>query len=255
MALSTKDILKLLSEWPERRAGSEAELMAREAVMARLMGEYGIEVKEEGIYAPQNLRIYGLIIFTVFIVSIVLLWFSPFIAMMSILLIAFIVYRFVIGHTLPFASMFGAKITANLISGKGSGETLILFVAPFDTYQDAYSEYMPAGFGEGYSNKDIKLAVNTATVSRLWRERASDMEIRLCLTSGSVAANTGLDQYIQHHRDDFDNRRLVAIACEEKDILPLRTVGFECHYLDSMNDRPTALSNTLEAIALEFIEV
>jgi hypothetical protein len=255
MAIASKDILTLLMEWPSRMAGSEAELEAREALMAKLSGEYGVDIKEEGVYAPPHGRYHAFLLILLSLITISLFFLSPIIGVIALALLGYIVLNIVTGRRSPLILMIGAKITANLIASKGSGEKCILILAALDTYSDPYSAKLPTLFNEFDQSKNIDAAASIAAASRLWKNIPDGYAIRLCLFSGTVAGNTGIHQYIQQHSDELKAVDVNVYSLNKHILPPFIHAGFKYHSVDMEGDTSaTGKSNALEALIMEKID-
>jgi hypothetical protein len=255
MAIASKDILALLKEWPSRIAGSETELEAREALMAKLLGEYGVDVKEEGIYAPPYARYHILLLIVFSLVTVALFFLSPIIGVISLLLVSYAIFLFITGRRSPLSLMVGAKVTANLIGSKGFGDKHILILAPLDNYSGQYSDKLPAFFNEQDQGKNIDVAASIAAASRLWKNIPDGYELSLCLFSGTVADNIGTHQYIQQHNSVLKTQAVHIFSLSEKMLIPFRNKGLACQSIDANGDASaTNRSNALEAAILEMFE-
>ncbi|UTW53811.1 hypothetical protein [Kordiimonas sp. SCSIO 12610] len=256
MTISTKDIISLLSEWPERPAGSEDEMMAREAIMVRLMGEYGIDVKEEGIYAPPNLRAFVCVLGVALLIAFGLFALSNVVSIILLGLIIYTVYAVFTGRGSPLVTMLNARITANLIAvNNAQAPQKIALIVPFDSYQDQFSCYLPPQFGEGREHyKTTLIAASVAAATRLWKTYGSDAEIRLCLLSGSVAGQVGAHQFIKQHKTELLDEQIHVFGLHDRDLMPFMRHGIQASLIDTNEEMtPTSLSNHIENKIAEYI--
>ncbi len=255
MAIASKAILALLKEWPSRKAGTEAELEAREALMAKLSGEYGVDVKEEGIYAPPHARYHTLLLIVFSLITVALFFLSPIIGVISLLLVSYAIFLFITGRRSPLSLMVGVKVTANLIGSKGVGDKHILILVPLDNYFDQYSDKLPTFFNEQEQGKNIDVAASVAAASRLWKDIPDGYELSLCLFSGTVAGNIGIHQYIQQHNSVLKTKAVHIFSLSEKMLTPFRNKGLACQFIDTNGDESaTSKSNALEVVILKMFE-
>ncbi len=133
MVLRVEDVFDRLREWPHRAAGSDEELEARETLITVLSAEPGVEISEEGFFAPTS---YLPFVWTVAIGCTGALLASAF----APLFMASVALLFAASHFLYFdwrvspLVWLGAKtICANLVASKGKGERLVILMAHLDS--------------------------------------------------------------------------------------------------------------------------
>ena len=160
MAVSAREIFEVLSEWPHRGTGSEEEFEAREQLSAKLAGEWGVEVGEEGFITP---RTYLPFFWTIALGQAACVLFSSY----APFLIALGGFGLFVSHFLFFdwrvsrlIWMLGRTITANMVAKKGTGRRLVILMAHLDSAPASY-----AYRADQVSHFKVSVYVGTALVS------------------------------------------------------------------------------------------
>ena len=140
--LKAREIFEKLSEWPHRGCGSEDEMEAREALIAELTGEYGVDITDEGFKCPRSyLPFFWMIAIGQAVVVLLSPWAPAFMLAAGIL--------FFLSHLLYFdwrvspLIWWGARtVTANVSASRGAGNRLVILMAHLDSAPSSYA-YRP----------------------------------------------------------------------------------------------------------------
>jgi hypothetical protein len=134
MAISSKEVIELLKEWPERVPGSEESLFAREALMARISGEYGVRVSDAGFYTPTSLLPFLLIMTIIILTLIYIASLSPIAGGAGLIAASYYLYRLQTYQSAPFSSFNATRLTSNVTANKGSGDRVMIVCASLDRF-------------------------------------------------------------------------------------------------------------------------
>ncbi|MCK0069821.1 hypothetical protein [Kordiimonas laminariae] len=132
MSISAKHIYSILSEWPERKIGSEDEMMAREALMTELLAEPDVEIAEEGLRLPRSIWFIEFVMVSGALGAIWMASIMPYIALLVGLLLVGCFMLHMDGRRTPIDWLVPSVISSNLVAKKGSGKRLYIVSASLD---------------------------------------------------------------------------------------------------------------------------
>lgn len=136
MPITADHIVEKLSGYRSRLCGSEDEMLAREELMAILTGENGVDVFEEGFFAPRTHFWFLWVLFLGAALSVVIVNLSPFSSVLGLLLFGSSFILYTEGRKSPLLWFYTRAETANLIAEKTTGNDqspLVIVMANMDS--------------------------------------------------------------------------------------------------------------------------
>lgn len=272
VAIKADDIIDRLSSYRHRGAGSEEESYAREELMAMLLGESGVDVKEEGFFTPTTLLPFIWLMIGGLIGSLYLSQFSGMIGLIGWALFGGSYLLNMLGYRSPMMWFYAPKVTANLVAEKSTGSSICPLVIITAHLDSGPCSVMHRPQALPYYRLITMLKIGFVAVSLifpLWAVMAVAVPLWLttvfALVLGLIPLIASVD-YILHgySAGASDNLSGVAAACESAcrlfrdmpddcEIRLLLTSAQEVgmlgaqHYLDShieeLHSRPVTLIN------------
>ncbi len=142
MPIQAPEICEMLKEWPKRPVGSDAETEAREALMARLTGEYGVSVQEEGFVMPSSARLFICVTIIGLVGAVLMADRVPRFAFVASFILSLSYLAFLYGFGSPLSWLGSNMTTANLVAKKGSGDQVLILLANLDTRSALYTDQL-----------------------------------------------------------------------------------------------------------------
>jgi len=142
LPLTVEHIFNTLVEWPHRGAGSEEEMMAREALVTELLGEPDVDVTEEAVAVPRTyLPFFWMLGLGQAFMVLISAW-APVIAFLGGLLLLASYILFFDWRVSPLTWLVPKEVSANTVAKKGDGERLVILMAHLDSAPASYA-YRP----------------------------------------------------------------------------------------------------------------